>query len=74
MLPPSWNLRIVVGRPGHATVLVGKGERIVCLKPEARHNEFFLRLTILKSSKLPVELTSRKLLKFSKLPSASWTV
>ena len=35
-----WNLRIVVVRPGHATVLVGKGERIVWLKLEARHYEF----------------------------------
>ena len=35
-----WNLRIVVVRPGHATVLVGKGERIVWLKQESRHYEF----------------------------------
>ena len=35
-----WNLRIVVVRPGHATELVGKGERIVWLKLELRHNEF----------------------------------
>ena len=35
-----WNLRIVVVRPGHATVLVGKGERIVWLKLESRHYEF----------------------------------
>ena len=31
--------RIVVVRPGHATVLVGKGERIVWLKLESRHYE-----------------------------------
>ena len=35
-----WNLRIVVVRAGHATVLVGKGERIVWLKLESRHCEF----------------------------------
>ena len=35
-----WNLRIVVVRPGQATVLVGKGERIVWLKLESRHYEF----------------------------------
>ena len=35
-----WNLCIVVVRPGHATVLVGKGERIVWLKLESRHYEF----------------------------------
>ena len=35
-----WNLRIVVVRPGHATVLVGKGARIVWLKLESRHNAF----------------------------------
>ena len=35
-----WNLRIVVVKPGHATVLVGKGERIVWLKLESRHYEF----------------------------------
>ena len=34
-----WNLRIVVVRPGQATVLVGKGERIVWLKLESRHYE-----------------------------------
>ena len=35
-----WNLRIGVVRSGHATVLVGKGERIVWLKLESRHYEF----------------------------------
>ena len=35
-----WNLRIVVVRPGHATVLGSKGERIVWLKLESRHYEF----------------------------------
>ena len=35
-----WNLRIAVVRRGHATVLVGKGERIVWLKLESRHYEF----------------------------------
>ena len=35
-----WNLRIGVVRPGHATVLVGEGERIVWLKLESRHSEF----------------------------------
>ena len=34
-----WNLRIVVVRPGHATVLVGKGEIIEWLKLESRHCE-----------------------------------
>ena len=33
-------MRIVVVRPGHATVSVGKGERIVWLKLESRHYEF----------------------------------
>ena len=36
-----WNLRIVVVRPGRATVLVGEGGRIVWLKLEARHYEFW---------------------------------
>ena len=62
-----WKLCIVVVRRGHATVLVGKGERIVSLKLESRHYVFW-RLTTLKSSKLPVELTSRNLLNFTKLP------
>ena len=35
-----WNLRIVVVRPGRATVSVGKDERIVWLKLESRHYEF----------------------------------
>ena len=35
-----WNLRIVVVRPGHANVLVGKGERVVWRKLESRHYEF----------------------------------
>ena len=33
-------MRIVVVRLGHATVLVGNGERIVWLKLESRHYEF----------------------------------
>ena len=35
-----WKLRTAVVRPGHATVLVGKRERIVRLKLESRHYEF----------------------------------
>ena len=36
-----WNLRCVVVRLGHATVLVGKVERVVWLKLESRrHYEF----------------------------------
>ena len=36
-----WNLRIVIVRPGHATVLVGKGERIVWLKLASDNSEEF---------------------------------
>ena len=35
-----WNLRIVVVRPGQATVLVSTVERIVWLELESRHYEF----------------------------------
>ena len=36
-----WNLRVVVVRPGRATVLVGKGERIVWLKLASDNSEEF---------------------------------
>ena len=69
-----WNLRIVVVRAGHATVLVGKGERIVWLKLESRHCEFLASDNSEEFKACPKRLTSRKLLKFTKLSSASWTV
>ena len=52
----------------------GSKVKELCASSLSHDTTIFWRLTTLKSSKLPVEPTSRKLLKFKRLPSASWTV
>ena len=44
-----WNLRIVVVRPGHATVLVGRGEKL-CGSSWSQDTMSFWRLTTLNTS------------------------